>query len=154
MSPLDVVRDPRLWLRTISGRRGTRTAGPTFGYERCRVRATDDDLARLDLSSLRSACCGAEPVSAAVAAGFTERFAPAGLRPTAFTPCYGLAEATLAVAVKVPEDEWRSIRVERTSLATLDRIRQVEPAAGPPPRDQVDVVALGPVIEGFDLSLV
>jgi 8-amino-7-oxononanoate synthase len=154
MSPVDFVRDPLLWLRTISERRGTMTAGPTFGYERCRVRATDDDLAGLDLSSLRSACCGAEPVSAAVAAGFTERFARAGLRPSTFTPCYGLAEATLAVAVKAPEDRWRSIRVERTSLATLGRVHQVEATAGPPPPDHVDVVALGPVIEGFDLAIV
>jgi 7-keto-8-aminopelargonate synthetase-like enzyme/acyl-CoA synthetase (AMP-forming)/AMP-acid ligase II len=154
MSPVDFVRDPMLWLRAISEHGGSITASPTFGYERCRVRATDEQLAELQLSTLRSACCGAEPVSAGVAAGFTDRFAPCGLPPTAFSPCYGLAEATLVVSMKSPGERWRSIRVERSSLATLGQVATVAPAEGPPPPDQVDVVALGPVVDGLDLAIV
>ena len=154
MSPVDFIRDPMLWLRAISDHRGSITASPTFGYERCRVRATDEQVATLELSSLASACCGAEPVSAAVAAGFTERFGECGLPATAFTPCYGLAESTLVVSMKSPGTTWRSIRVERPSLATLGRVRTVGRTAGAPPADQVDVVALGPVVEGLDLALV
>ena len=41
---------------------------------------------------------GAEPVRAETLDRFAEAFAPAGFRPEAFLPCYGLAEATLLVS--------------------------------------------------------
>src|SRR4029453_14343533 len=79
---------------------------------------------------------------------------PCGLPPTAFSPCYGLAEATLVVSMKSPGETWRSIRVERPSPPTLGRGARVRPGEGPPPSDQVDVVALGPVVDGLDLAIV
>src|SRR6185369_13281077 len=44
-----------------------------------------------------AALCGAERISHRVLAEFQARFAPHGLRANTFIPCYGLAEAALAV---------------------------------------------------------
>ena len=56
------------------------------------------DLESLDLSSWRVAFSGAEPVRPRTIEAFSERFASAGFRRSAFYPCYGLAEATLFVS--------------------------------------------------------
>ncbi|MFF2045911.1 fatty acyl-AMP ligase [Kitasatospora sp. NPDC058170] len=97
MSPGDFLRRPHAWLRLFQDHRGSFTAAPNFAYELCATRVTDKQLAQLDLSSLTAAVNGAEPVMAATLARFNERFAPAGLRPDAVKPSYGMAEATLLV---------------------------------------------------------
>ena len=92
------LQKPLRWLAAISGHGGTITGGPNFAYELCLRRIGEVDLARLDLSRLRVAYCGAEPVRAASLAAFAAHTAPAGFRPEALLPCYGLAEATLLVS--------------------------------------------------------
>jgi len=87
------LRNPRQWLELITEVRGTFTVSPDFGYRNC-VRNIRD-TSRLDLSSLRGALSGAEPVRTSTIAAFEEHF---GLK-NVIAPCYGLAEATLAVAI-------------------------------------------------------
>jgi fatty-acyl-CoA synthase len=53
------------------------------------------DTAGLELSSLKQALSGAEPVRLSTIEAFEEKFGT----PNVITPCYGLAEATLAVAI-------------------------------------------------------
>jgi acyl-CoA synthetase (AMP-forming)/AMP-acid ligase II len=53
------------------------------------------DTAGIDLGSLKQALSGAEPVRTTTIAAFEAKF---GI-PNVITPCYGLAEATLAVAI-------------------------------------------------------
>ncbi|WAP70720.1 AMP-binding protein [Jiella pelagia] len=73
-------------------------AVPTSPTRLCLRRIGAADLARLDLSRLSVAYCGAEPVRAASLAAFAAHTAQAGFRPDALLPCYGLAEATLLVS--------------------------------------------------------
>ena len=152
-SPFDFMADPLSWLRTISERGATFSASPNFGYQHVLRRTGAADVAGLDLSRWRSACCGAEPVSRRVAATFTRRLAAAGLAPTAFTPCYGLAEATLAVTVTPVDEAYRSIRVTRPSLARLGEVT-ISLSEGDAHDDEVDVVALGPPMLGVGVRLV
>jgi len=87
------LRNPRPWLETITKVRATFTVSPDFGYRNCvrNVRDTSD----FDLSSLKAALSGAEPVRSSTIDGFESHF---GLK-NVIAPCYGLAEATLAVAI-------------------------------------------------------
>src|SRR6185436_4662020 len=55
------------------------------------------DLESLDLSCLRVAGCGAEPIHAETLRSFARALAPAGFRETALLPSYGMAESTLAI---------------------------------------------------------
>ena len=87
------LRNPRQWLELITEVRATFTVSPDFGYRNC-VRHVRDTTA-LDLSTLRAALSGAEPVRASTVGAFERHF---GLKDV-IVPCYGLAEATLAVAI-------------------------------------------------------
>jgi acyl-CoA synthetase (AMP-forming)/AMP-acid ligase II len=87
------LRNPRQWLELITEIKATFTVSPDFGYRNC-VRNVRDTTG-LDLSSLRAALSGAEPVRTSTIAAFERHF---GLK-NIIAPCYGLAEATLAVAI-------------------------------------------------------
>ncbi len=97
MSPLHFIQRPVRWLKAISHYQAYLTGGPNFAYDLCVRKATPALCEGLDLSSLRVAYNGAEPLRASTLERFTERFSPLGLRPEVFYPCYGLAEATLFV---------------------------------------------------------
>ncbi|MEU9786220.1 fatty acyl-AMP ligase [Streptomyces phaeochromogenes] len=105
MSPLSFLKRPRRWLEMIGDYRVEGSGAPDFAYDLCLRRVTDEQLARLDLSSWRCAPNGAEPVRADTLRAFVERFAPAGLRREVFAPCYGLAETTLLVTGADPATE-------------------------------------------------
>jgi acyl-CoA synthetase (AMP-forming)/AMP-acid ligase II len=98
MSPSAFIQRPMRWLEAMSRHRATMTCAPNFAYNLCVERSTPAERAALDLSSLSVAMNGAEPVRADTMAAFAEAFAPAGFRPDAFLPVYGLAEATLLVS--------------------------------------------------------
>jgi acyl-CoA synthetase (AMP-forming)/AMP-acid ligase II len=87
------LRNPRLWLEALTEHRAGLTVSPDFGYRNC-VRNVHDTTG-LDLSSLRMAMSGAEPVRLSTIRAFQERFRVGDV----FAPAYGLAEATLAVAI-------------------------------------------------------
>lgn len=131
MSPLDFLKSPLTWLRQISELRATATGGPNFAYDLCVRRARDTALQDLDLSSWQVAFNGAEPVRRGTLEAFSRRFAPHGFRPSAFLPCYGLAEATLIVTGR----HW-------------------DPAAQQRPAPSPDAVSCGPVVGGTALAIV
>ncbi|MEO8034879.1 MAG: AMP-binding protein [Acidobacteriota bacterium] len=84
------VRTIPRWLATIARVRGTISGAPDFAW-RLATRLVDPKSA--DLSSLRFATNGGEPVRASTIDAFEERF---GLH-NVIRPGYGLAEATLGV---------------------------------------------------------
>ncbi len=87
------LKNPRVWLELVTKVRATFTVSPDFGYRNC-VRNIGD-ISGIDLSSLKQALSGAEPVRLSTIQAFEEKFGAENL----ITPCYGLAEATLAVAI-------------------------------------------------------
>jgi acyl-CoA synthetase (AMP-forming)/AMP-acid ligase II len=97
MSPMTFVQRPIRWLQAVSKYRGTTSGGPNFAYEACLKRIAPEQCEGLDLSSWDVAFNGAEPVRADTQERFARAFAPFGFRAESLYPCYGLAEATLAV---------------------------------------------------------
>ncbi|XZG70405.1 fatty acyl-AMP ligase [Chitinibacteraceae bacterium HSL-7] len=98
MTPATFLQRPMRWLEAISRFDATNSAAPNFAYELCVKRAKPDQIAALDLSSWRTAANGAEPIRAETLDKFCATFAPAGFKPGAFFPCYGMAETTLLVS--------------------------------------------------------
>ncbi len=98
MSPATILQRPFRWLQAISRNRITCSGGPNFIYDLCARKITAEQRSTLDLSSWDLAFNGAEPVRREVLERFAETFAPCGFRREAFSPCYGLAEATLVVS--------------------------------------------------------
>jgi acyl-CoA synthetase (AMP-forming)/AMP-acid ligase II len=87
------LRSPRQWLELITRVKATFTVSPDFGYRNC-VRNVRD-TAGIDLSPLKAALSGAEPVRMSTIEAFEKHFNLTRV----ICPCYGLAEATLAVAI-------------------------------------------------------
>ncbi|WP_051950825.1 fatty acyl-AMP ligase [Actinacidiphila yeochonensis] len=95
LPPLAFVQRPSRWLRAITRYRGTVTGAPNFAYDLCVRRIPEEDRAEFDLSSLRVAFSGAEPIRPATVEAFAAAYAPHGLSRGALMHAYGLAEATL-----------------------------------------------------------
>lgn len=93
----DFAVRPIQWLRLISRNRCTIAFCPPFGLELCALRVRSADLEGLDLSCWRAAGVGAEMIRPNILKNFADKFAPVGFNSNAFLPCYGLAEASLAV---------------------------------------------------------
>ena len=111
VSPLDFLRRPAFWLQVMGRYGATLSVAPQFAYNLCARKVRDDELTGVDLSPLRVLLNGAEPIQAAGVAAFQKRFRPLGLRPAVVTPCYGLAEGTLAVSMRRPGQRLRRARI-------------------------------------------
>ena len=149
VTPPDFLAKPLLWAELISKYRGTVTAAPNFAYAlAARVLGRADDL---DLSSLRFALNGAEPIDVRAAQGFLRAGAPFGLPPTAVVCAYGMAEATLGVSFH----PWGTpMKVDTIRADALENDRRADPvpaeSAGArsfpvlgPPLPGIECVAIG-----------
>ncbi len=94
----DFARRPLQWLRLMSRNRGTISYSPTFGYEICARRVSNDALKELDLSAWRVAGIGGDMIRPDVLDKFAKSMKAARFSEKAFVPSYGLAECTLAVS--------------------------------------------------------
>jgi acyl-CoA synthetase (AMP-forming)/AMP-acid ligase II len=97
MPPETFIASPKRWIEAMSKYRCTITAAPNFAYGLA-ARALRSHDGPLDLSPLRLAANGAEPVDNETMAQFAEAAAPYGFDPDALIGVYGLAEGTLGVA--------------------------------------------------------
>ena len=116
MRPSAFTADPHVWLEMVSRYRANWIAAPDFAYERCCDVFMPAELSRLDLSTVRYASNGAEPIRPATLDRFTSHFADAGFRADAMSPAYGLAEACLAVSVSSRPRGYRIRHYDPASL--------------------------------------
>ncbi|SFO23612.1 fatty acid CoA ligase FadD32 [Actinomadura madurae] len=116
--PVSFIMNPMRWLQLIASRPGRNvyTAGPNFAYEYVASMASPEKIAGLDLSGLTTCLNGAEPIRTSTLATFAEALAPAGLRPGAQAPGYGLAEATVFVTAAAEDVPPKVISVDRDAL--------------------------------------
>ncbi len=118
------ARRPLAWLDLISRNEGdTISYSPTFGYDICarRISSKSNVAERFDLSRWRIAGNGADMIRPDVMQNFVNAFSDAGFKAGAFTPSYGLAEATLAVTVMPPGEGIRVELVEEERLSGTKR---------------------------------
>ncbi len=121
------IRRPMCWLEAISKHNGGVSFAPNFAYALVAKRAKPEDVAKLDLSTMRTFGCGAEPIHADTVERFIETFRPAGLDAQAFLPAYGMAEATLAMTFKPQGQRYGVNVVDANHFQAAGRV--VEPAA-------------------------
>ena len=143
------LRRPIVWAELISRHRATITSGPNFAYS-VLARVLDlSDPDAIDLSSLRVAINGAEPLDHRDVKNFAAVGARFGLRPSAPMPSYGLAEATLAVSFSAHDDPPIFDTVSGQAVSGAHR-------AQPVPGDSEDVqhiVCLGMPLTGMDVRI-
>ena len=149
VTPLDFLRDTLLWAKLIDKYRGTMTAAPNFAYalfaKRLRRQAKPGEF---DLSTLRFALSGAEPVEPADVEDLIDAGAPFGLSKNAILPAYGMAETTLAVSFSPCGAGLVVDEVDADLLAALRR-------AVPTSRGNVRRLAtLGPLLQDLEARIV
>lgn len=149
MSPVTFLQRPMSWLETISRVGGTCSGGPTFGFELCTRRATEEDRAKLDLSQWDVAFTGAEVVRPDVLRRFADAFAISGFRYRSFLQGYGLAEASLLISCSGSRPEVRTLAVDTASLqqGTVRKpdnsdcpVTELVAAGNAPPEHEVAIV--------------
>lgn len=126
MSPISFLRRPARWMEIASQWRATHLAGPDFGYDLVVRKTTADERRSWDLSAVRVLMSAGEPVRAAAARRLLTSLVLCGLRPSAFTPAYGLAEHAVGVSV----GGRRVIRVARGPLEARGEVDVVAEADG------------------------
>ena len=147
-SPVSFLQRPLRWLKPSARTGATISGGPNFAYDLCVEKTTPEQRAGLDLSCWRVAFNGAEPVRAETLDRFAEAFAPAGFRPEAFLPCYGLAEATLLVSA---QSSGRPPVVLSADAEALGRGEVAEAVAG---RPSTRLVSSGRAADGHVVAIV
>jgi fatty acid CoA ligase FadD32 len=97
-APFDFLRRPLAWLAAMSGRANVLTAAPNFAFDYAVDRIEPAKRAGLDLSGVRVAINGSEPVRPRTIERFQATFGDHGFEAGALRPSYGLAEATVFVS--------------------------------------------------------
>ena len=150
ITPMDFLRDVLLWARLIDTYRGTMTAAPNFAYallaKRLRRQATVGDF---DLSSLRWALSGAEPVEPTDVEDFLDAGRPFGLRPQSVLAAYGMAEATVAVSFSECGGGLVVDEVDADLLAVLHRAVPATKGS-----NITRLASLGPLLAGLEARVV
>lgn len=152
------ARRPLAWLDLISRNEGTTLSySPTFGYDICarRISSQSHVADRFDLSRWRTAGNGADMIRPDVMQNFVNAFSDAGFKASAFTPSYGLAEATLAVTVMPPGEGIRVELVEeerlsgtKSDLTRPARYRAIVNCGKPLPGIDVEIRGEGDALKG------
>jgi fatty-acyl-CoA synthase len=151
MPTVSFIKNPRIWMATVTKYRGTITFGPNFAFALAAKRADEKHVRELELSCLRVVGCGAEPINIEVLRRFQQAFAPAQLDPRAILPCYGMAEATLAISFHRSKTPLRCERIEggaRTSESLTDPLRPSDGVTFP------EVVSCGTSFPGHEIAIV
>ena len=147
-APTDFTSSPSRWMEWISTYGGTATAGPNFSYVlAARALGRGDQL---DLSRLRIALNGAEPVDPATVARFLEAGARHGLRPGAVFPAFGMAE--VAIAGTFPEP-MSGLRVDAVDRRVLEQERYAAPV-DPGVAGARELAILGRPVQGLEIRVV
>jgi fatty-acyl-CoA synthase len=131
VTPVDFLTRPLLWAELISRYGGTVTAAPNFAYAVLGRQLARAGEGTLDLSTLRIALNGAEPIDPDAVDSFTAAGHRFGLRPESVLAAYGMAETALGVSF-APIDT--GLQVDHVDADQLEAHRRALPASYGPAR--------------------
>lgn len=147
-APQDFTARPARWMEWMSTYGGTATAGPNFSW----VLATQalDRSEPLDLSRLRVALNGAEPIDPDQVEAFVAAGRRHGLRPEAVCPAFGMAEVAIGGTFPAPLSGMTTDCVDRRVLETERYAAPVEPGTEGSRR----LPLLGRPVPGLEIRIV
>jgi fatty-acyl-CoA synthase len=146
-APQDFLASPLRWMEWLSHYGGTATAGPNFSYVLA-ARALRN-ASGIDLSPLRVALNGAEPVDPDSVDRFIAAAGAHGMRPGAVFPAFGMAEVMIGGSFPEPMRGLVTDAVDR-------RVLEVERYAAPVAEDAGGarrLALLGPAVPGLELRI-
>jgi acyl-CoA synthetase (AMP-forming)/AMP-acid ligase II len=147
--PSSFIKNPSDWIAYFAKVKARCYTGPNFSLRYLVDEVDDDEVAALDLSSLRLVFCGAEPIDVRTLTAFADKFAAAGFRREALYPVYGLAEVVLAATFPEPGEPIHIDWVDSAALGNERRVVRADRSAA----GARGVVAVGRAVEGIDLRI-
>ena len=149
MSPFKWVRDPKVLLQAIHRQRGTLCWLPNFAYNHSARVIRSQDVAALDLSSMRAFINCSEPVYDESQQVFLSKFGAIGVRNEALSTCYAMAENTFAVT-QCPTGQ--PARLDWVNTRLLQEERRALPVAVDSPGSSA-MVSCGFPIPGTEVCI-
>lgn len=146
-APTDYLATPSSWLRNAARHQATVLMGPASAYALAGRLLAVGPL--MDLSSVKVALCGGEPIEPEAIERFLDAAARHGFDRDAFLPAYGLAEATLAVAMPSAP----GLRVDEVDADILADQRIAVPVALASDARVRRLVRLGPALPGLRIRI-
>lgn len=147
-APQDFTARPARWMEWLSAYGGTVTAGPNFAWAlatRALKRGGDYDLSRL-----RIALNGAEPIDADSVRAFVAEAEKHHMRPGAVFPAFGMAELAIAGTFPAP---LAGLQTDRVDLQVLESERLATPVPEGHERAK-EYALLGTPIPGLEMRIV
>jgi fatty-acyl-CoA synthase len=147
-APQDFTARPSRWMEWVSAYGGTATAGPNFSW----VLATRalDRSEQLDLSRLRVALNGAEPIDPDQVEAFVAAGRRHGLRPEAVFPAFGMAEVAIGGTFPAPMSGMVTDCVDRRVLETERYAAPAEPGT----KGSRRLPLLGRAVPGLEIRII
>ncbi|WP_284748541.1 fatty acyl-AMP ligase [Amycolatopsis sp. RTGN1] len=156
ITPVEFLSGPLIWPELITKYGGTTTAAPNFAYAivgRRMARVDEDDA--YDLSKLRIALNGAEPIDETAVQTFVDAGARFKMPAECVFPAYGMAEATLAVSFA---PLFTGLTLDVVEADALEADNRAVPVPEGDPRRGTDGVRsfalLGPPLDGLEAEIV
>ncbi|WP_103355549.1 fatty acyl-AMP ligase [Amycolatopsis sp. CA-128772] len=156
ITPVEFLSGPLIWPELITKYHGTTTAAPNFAYAivgRRMARVDEDDA--YDLSKLRIALNGAEPIDESAVQTFVDAGARFKMPAECVFPAYGMAEATLAVSFA---PLFTGLTLDVVEADALEADNRAVPVPEGDPRRGTDSVRsfalLGPPLDGLEAEIV
>lgn len=147
-APQDFMASPSRWMQWLSDYGGTVTAAPNFAY----ILATRalNRIDGLDLSPLRLALNGAEPVDVHTVERFIAAGHRHGMRPEAVFPAFGMAEVCIAAAFPEP---LTGLRLDVVDNRVLETEQYAAPVSIDAPSAR-SLAILGRAVPGLEMRIV
>ncbi len=96
--PVAFLQKPVRWLKAITKYKGTHGGAPNFAFDMCVDGISEEERQGIDLSSMNTLYCGAEPIRKSSFERFVATYKDHGFTTGQLYPCYGMAETTLIIS--------------------------------------------------------
>lgn len=147
LSPLAFVEDPVNWFRAVTEYKGDLIFAPNSAYDFCTRIIKEEDLNKLDLSTVKYAANGSEPISYNTLQDFYNKFKKCGFDYSAFSPGYGLAESTCFAAASRRSVKNITVAYERLKNNLISEVDYSHPSAK-------KLISLGSPFDGMEAIIV
>ena len=153
LSTRDFAMRPRLWLSLMSQNQATISVSPPFGYELAARRVREKEIQNFDLRSWRVAGVGAEPIRTEPLDRFADLLEPSGFDRHSYTPCYGMAECSLAVTFSSLGQGVDVDRVDTDILATEQKAIPLHPSQNEKTVHTTSFTNCGAPLPGYEVEI-
>ncbi|MBA9085511.1 amino acid adenylation domain-containing protein/non-ribosomal peptide synthase protein (TIGR01720 family) [Fontibacillus solani] len=123
------IRRPSIWLKKASEYQITHLSSPNFGYKFLLGQFKPEAASDWDLSHVKFIYNGAEPISAELCDVFLDEMGKYGLKRSAMYTVYGLAEASVGVAIERSTKEFVRLHLQRKFMNIGDQVVELEEAS-------------------------